>query len=70
MHWTAAIALYLGLSLATFNRNLDPKEGTYVDKYTQTVVTAGKEGKSGTEIYGAIGDDPTKINPSLPADTR
>ena len=29
MQWTSAIILYFGLSLATFNRSLDPKDGTY-----------------------------------------
>ena len=67
MQWTAAITLYLGLSLATFNRNLDPKEGTFVDKYTQTVAGAGKADKTGTEIYGldwaAVKKAKVKINP-------
>ena len=34
MQWTSAIILYFGLSLATFNRSLDPKDGTYAEKGT------------------------------------
>jgi len=72
MQWTAAIALYFGLSLATFNRNLDPKEGMYVDKYTQTAGGMGKADKTGTEIYGldwaAVKKAKVKINPDLPAE--
>ena len=73
MQWTAAIVLYLGLSMATFTRNLDPKEGTYVSKGVQTSLTAGAGDKTGTTAYGldwsviAKSDAGVKINTSLPA---
>ena len=78
MQWTAAIVLYFGLSLATFTRNLDPKEGTYLEKGVQTDLTAGVAGASGTSKYGldwatiAKSDAGIKINPELPKakDTR
>ena len=71
MQWAAAITLYLGLSLATFNRNLDPKEGTYADKGVQTTLTAGREGATGKEIYNldwsAVKSQGVKINPAMAA---
>ena len=74
MQWTSAIVLYLGLSLATFNRNLDPKEGTYADRAVQTSATAGAVGKTGTAAYGfdwsKVADAGVKINPPLPGSTR
>ena len=71
MQWTSAIVLYLGLSLATFNRNLDPKEGTYADRAVQTSAGAGAVG---TAAYGldwsVVKDAGVKINPPLPGSTR
>ena len=70
MQWTSAIVLYFGLSLATFNRNLDPKEGTYADRATQTAGGAGKVGTTGTAAYkldwAAVKDAGVKINPPFP----
>ena len=42
MQWTSAIILYFGLSLATFNRSLDPKDGTYAEKGTDAYETTLK----------------------------
>ena len=52
MQWTSAIILYFGLSLATFNRSLDPKDGTYAEKGMDANQTTLKLGdKSVAEQY-------------------
>ena len=68
MQWTSAIILYFGLSLATFNRSLDPKDGTFATKGTDAYETALKTdgGKSVAEQYGmdwaAIAKSKVKVN--------
>ena len=68
MQWTSAILLYFGLSLATFNRSLDPKDGTYATKGTDPFESAlkGDAGASVAEQYGmdwaAIKKSKVKIN--------
>ena len=67
MQWTSAIILYFGLSLATFNRSLDPKDGTYAEKGMDARETTLK-GDAGTVAtqYGMdwskIAKDKVKVN--------
>ena len=69
MQWTSAIILYFGLSLATFNRSLDPKDGIYAEKGTDPMESTlrADAGKSAAEQYGldwaAIKKAKVKVNP-------
>ena len=60
MQWTSAIILYFGLSLATFNRSLDPKDGTYAEKGTDAFETTLK-GDAGTSVAQQYGMDWSSI---------
>ena len=69
MQWTSAIILYFGLSLATFNRSLDPKDGIYAEKGTDPMESTLK-GDAGASVarqysmdWSQIGKSKVKINP-------
>ena len=67
MQWTSAIILYFGLSLATFNRSLDPKDGIYAEKGTDAYQTTlkGDAGSVATQYsmdWSKIAKDKVKVN--------
>ena len=67
MQWTSAIILYFGLSLATFNRSLDPKDGTYAEKGTDAYETTlkGDAGSVATQYgmdWSSIAKSKVKVN--------